>query len=139
MQLKPKGGNSMHLNPQTHKITIRGSLKIKTRTVRKIKTATAGCIWITGLLIAGSDSPYMPWLNGLGILMFSGISLISGQWLSRLDSSGSGKVIKTPPSRSEKTRCAGWKKPGWGMNSPWPGEYVSDGDDKIHGRIFSKI
>jgi hypothetical protein len=129
----------MHLNPQTHKINRRIGLKIKTTTAGKIKTAAAGCLWMAGLLIAGSDSPYMPWLNGLGILMFSGISLVSGQWLSRLDRPDSGMVNKAAPSRTEAMPCSGRKKAGWGMKSPWPGEYVSDGGQKFHGRIFSKI
>lgn len=129
----------MYLNPQTHKTTLRGSLKIKTTTVRKIKTALTGCVWMTGLLIAGSDSPYMPWLNGLGILIFSSISLVSGQWLSSLDQSDSGMVFKATSCRSEATARSGWKKAGWGLKSPWPREDGSDGDEKIHGRIFSKI
>jgi len=34
----------------------------------------AGTAWIAGLLVAGSDSPYMPWLNGIGLILFFGAS-----------------------------------------------------------------
>jgi hypothetical protein len=129
----------MHLNHKTHEISIWRDLKTKTTTVQKIKTAAAGCIWMTGLLIAGSDSPYMPWLNGLGILMFSGISLISGQWLSRLDRADSGTVFKTPPSRPGTPLRLECKKTGWGIKPPWPREHLSACQENVQGRIFSKI
>jgi hypothetical protein len=35
-----------------------------------------GTAWIAGILIAGSDSPYMPWLNGLGLVLFLGASVL---------------------------------------------------------------
>jgi len=33
-------------------------------------------LFVIGLTLAGSDSPYMPWLNGLGIIIFFGILLV---------------------------------------------------------------
>jgi hypothetical protein len=129
----------MHLNHETDEIKIRGGLKIKTKTAKKIKTAAAALFWMAGLLIAGSDSPYMPWLNGMGILMFSGISLVSGQWLSRLDRADSGKALNASPPRPEVTPGSGWKKAGWDMKSPWRRDHLSAGEEKIQGRIFSKI
>jgi len=38
-----------------------------------------GAIWVTGLLIAGSDSLYMPWLNGIGLILFLGASILLGK------------------------------------------------------------
>jgi len=38
-----------------------------------------GVVWVTGLLIAGSDSPYMPWLNGIGLGLFLGASILLGK------------------------------------------------------------
>ncbi|MCD4676866.1 MAG: hypothetical protein KAJ25_03230 [Desulfobacula sp.] len=38
-----------------------------------------GTAWTTGLLIAGSDSPYMPWLNGIGLLLFFSASILLGK------------------------------------------------------------
>ncbi len=129
----------MQLNHETDERKIRGRLKIKTKTARKIKTAAAACVWMAGLLIAGSDSPYMPWLNGLGILMFSGISLISGQWLSCLDRADSGRDFKATPSGPVAIPGSGWKKAGWGMKPPWRRDHLSACEEKIQGRIFSKI
>ncbi|MCP4023135.1 MAG: hypothetical protein GY729_14935, partial [Desulfobacteraceae bacterium] len=40
-----------------------------------------GTGWVAGLLIAGSDSPYMPWLNGLGILIFFGAGLLMKKYM----------------------------------------------------------
>lgn len=62
----------------------------------KIQVIAGGCIWVAGLLIAGSDSPYMPWLNVFGAGVFSGISLILGKLLSRLE---------TPVSDSRAADC----------------------------------
>ena len=36
---------------------------------------TLGLIWTLGLLLAGSDSPLMPWTNISGILLFAAASL----------------------------------------------------------------
>jgi len=47
----------------------------------KLQVVAGGCIWVAGLLIAGSDSPYMPWLNGIGAVVFSGASLVLGKLL----------------------------------------------------------
>ncbi|MBU0463170.1 MAG: hypothetical protein KKE12_06090 [Proteobacteria bacterium] len=38
-----------------------------------------GIAWVAGLLIAGSDSPYMPWLNGIGLILFLGASILLGK------------------------------------------------------------
>jgi uncharacterized protein (DUF58 family) len=40
----------------------------------------AGLIWVLGLLAAGSDSVYMPWLNVVGAMIF----LLASIWLGRL-------------------------------------------------------
>ncbi len=49
----------------------------------KIIQVTAGLTWIIGLLAAGSESPYMPWANILGALVFLGISIYIGHFFSR--------------------------------------------------------
>ena len=46
----------------------------------------AGLGWIAGLLVAGSENPYMPWINFLGVLVFFGASLILGKTLPMLES-----------------------------------------------------
>jgi len=40
----------------------------------------AGLIWVLGLLAAGSDSVYMPWLNVVGAMIF----LLASIWLGRV-------------------------------------------------------
>ena len=42
-----------------------------------------GMVWVAGLLLAGSDSPYMPWLNGMGVVLFLGAALVLGKFLHR--------------------------------------------------------
>jgi len=34
-----------------------------------------GFFWTVGLLIAGSDGDFMPWVNGLGLLLFAASSI----------------------------------------------------------------
>jgi hypothetical protein len=42
-------------------------------------TGVVGIIWVAGLLIAGSDSPYMPWVNTIGLILFFIASLMLGK------------------------------------------------------------
>lgn len=46
----------------------------------KTMTGITALIWIAGLLIAGSESPYMPWMNLAGGILFLGTSF----WLGRV-------------------------------------------------------
>ncbi len=32
--------------------------------------------WVAGLLISGSDNNFMPWVNGIGLLLFAAASLL---------------------------------------------------------------
>ena len=32
--------------------------------------------WVAGLLISGSDNNFMPWVNGIGLLLFATASLL---------------------------------------------------------------
>ncbi len=45
-------------------------------------TGLAGTAWAAGLLIAGSESPYMPWFNLVGLFIFLGASLLMGRQLN---------------------------------------------------------
>lgn len=47
----------------------------------KICIAMTGLAWVAGLLIAGSDNTCMPWINGLGLILFFLASLILGKLL----------------------------------------------------------
>lgn len=63
-----------------------GGVKVKqTENQNKIYdhclTGVMGIMWIAGLLIAGSDSHYMPWINIIGLVLFSGASLLMGKRL----------------------------------------------------------
>lgn len=49
----------------------------------KCVTGLTGAAWIAGLLIAGSDSMYMPWLNGMGLFVFTGASILMGKRLNQ--------------------------------------------------------
>ncbi len=54
-----------------------------------------GCVWVAGLLVAGSDSPYLPWLNLAGTLVFTGASLWLGRVLPLLDSTRQNSSFST--------------------------------------------
>lgn len=45
----------------------------------------AGIFWVAGLLIAGSDSSFMPWINILGLIVFSGASFLIGTRFHKMD------------------------------------------------------
>ena len=63
----------------------------------------SGIAWIAGLLIAGSDSQYMPWLNGIGLLLFFGASILLGRLFSPLHSNPGimlyPKFYQKPPAK----------------------------------------
>ncbi|WP_457551543.1 hypothetical protein [Desulfobacula sp.] len=50
----------------------------------KCLVGITGTAWVAGLLIAGSDSPYMPWLNGMGLMLFLGASILLGKLLGSM-------------------------------------------------------
>ena len=56
----------------------------------------AALIWVFGLLAAGSDSTYMPWLNVAGAIIFLLASLWLGRTLPRLEAST--RVVSSPVS-----------------------------------------
>ncbi|MFN2356966.1 MAG: hypothetical protein ABR534_04420 [Desulfotignum sp.] len=51
----------------------------------EIQLVPVVCVWVAGLLLAGSDGPFMPWLNGLGALVFAGAGLVLARMSSRMD------------------------------------------------------
>ena len=53
--------------------------------MQQIKTGIIATAWIFGLLIAGSDSPQMPWVNFLGLFLFAAASLGLGRSLHSPD------------------------------------------------------
>lgn len=67
---------------------------------RKCVIGLTGILWAAGLLIAGSDSPYMPFLNGIGLILFLSASLLLGRLFSPAHS-GVQKII--PPGCSQKS------------------------------------
>ncbi len=46
----------------------------------RMKCWVATFIWVTGLLLAGSDSPWMPYINGVGGVLF----LTATLWLAKI-------------------------------------------------------
>ena len=57
--------------------------------LKKCVTGIVGLIWVSGLLIAGSDSNYMPWVNGIGLILFFSASIILGKLFQSFDSNES--------------------------------------------------
>ena len=45
----------------------------------KIMLGIKGFFWVAGLLIAGSDSNFMPWVNGTGLLLFIASTIVLGK------------------------------------------------------------
>jgi len=42
--------------------------------------------WVAGLLISGSDNNFMPWINGIGLLLFATASLLLARQTVQLTS-----------------------------------------------------
>ncbi len=53
---------------------------------KKCLTGIVGILWVAGLLIAGSDSPYMPWINGIGLILFFCASIMLGKLFQSIES-----------------------------------------------------
>jgi hypothetical protein len=64
----------------------------------KLMIGLASIFWMMGLLLAGSDSPFMPWVNGLGLLVFLLASIFLGKLLNK-DKSASTLIIYPKFSR----------------------------------------
>jgi hypothetical protein len=99
----------------------------------RIKIAGAGCIWVAGLLMAGSDSLYMPWINALGALIFAGISLVLGNLLSCLDLPDPDRTGPGCPDRAMGEKFMGPVK------NVHNRKIVTSYAVGAQGRIFSKI
>ncbi len=66
----------------------------------KLKIGFVSIFWMAGLLLAGSDSSLMPWVNGLGLLLFLLASLFLGKLLNKNKSSSTLIIY---PKFSRKT------------------------------------
>lgn len=62
-----------------------------------------GTAWTAGLLVAGSDSPYMPWLNCIGLILFFSASVLLGKLIKPLRSSAG---VKKASNQSQKQKAA---------------------------------
>ncbi|MBU1341479.1 MAG: hypothetical protein KKE44_00980 [Proteobacteria bacterium] len=72
--------------------------------IEKGRIGLIGTAWTFGLLIAGSDSPFMPWLNGAGLVLFFGASILLG------------KIVKPSQSNADTLRYSKFhEKPGVSM------------------------
>ncbi|MCK5836960.1 MAG: hypothetical protein KAH09_06805 [Desulfobacula sp.] len=87
--------------------------QIKKTVYEKGVLGVTGTIWIAGLLISGSDSPYMPWLNGMGLLLFLGATLLLGKKCLQPSHHTAGsradveiyQELKVTARVSQKTNC----------------------------------
>ena len=72
---------------------------------KKLFICISGSAWVAGLLIAGSDNPYMPWVNGLGLFLFVFASALIGRYFRpahySTESSGSKRCARKQISRSQ--------------------------------------
>lgn len=70
----------------------------KKKTVQKqLVLMMAGLLWVTGLLLAGSDNPYMPWSNLGGLALFYGASVVMARQIETSGQTSLGKVSDIKP------------------------------------------
>ncbi|WP_022668683.1 hypothetical protein [Desulfospira joergensenii] len=70
----------------------------------RIWVVLAGIAWSAGLLIAGSESPHMPWVNIMGALVFFAASLMLGKILPDLEISPGAETKQTRSARPVPAR-----------------------------------
>ncbi|HKK91386.1 MAG TPA: hypothetical protein VJ936_08295 [Desulfobacteraceae bacterium] len=95
----------------------------KNRAREKTITGMAGVLWVAGLLAAGSDNPYMPWTNLLGLGVFSLATHLMKRQLCRADKE---EILAQPalqPCVVHEKRCAA--SPGLGHIDFAPGSSSS--------------
>jgi hypothetical protein len=92
----------------------------KKNIVNRCAMGLAALIWVFGLLAAGSDSIYMPWLNVAGAIIFLLASLWLGRTLPRLEESC--RVVSSPVSvRTKGLGTTFVKKQNSRVNSRYTG------------------
>lgn len=69
------------------------------KTYEKFYICVTGSTWVAGLLIAGCDSPYMPWVNGVGLILFFCSSVLLGKHFRKFEA---GNGCNIPPTESQK-------------------------------------
>ena len=70
----------------------------KKKTVQEqLALMMAGLLWVTGLLLAGSDNPYMPWSNLGGLALFYGASVVMARQIETSGQTSLGKVSEIKP------------------------------------------
>ncbi len=75
----------------------------KKKTVQEqLVLMVAGLLWVTSLLLAGSDNPYMPWSNLGGLALFYGATVMMARRLETPGRQplGAVKEIKSSPRSS---------------------------------------
>lgn len=48
-----------------------------------MKLIISALFWVAGLMLAGSDGPFMPWTNVLGLIVFFGANISIGREAQR--------------------------------------------------------
>lgn len=72
----------------------------RNKTMDHIIRGSVGITWVAGLIIAGSDNAYMPWVNGVGLFLFLGASIFMGKYL-KASSKETGTFIHARFSKNE--------------------------------------
>ncbi len=118
---------------QQSKLMTKETLKTK---VLVIITALA---WAGGLLLAGSDGPFMPYLNAVGVVVFLCASLVLGRMLPRLEAKESMQVgrplPKMPNSYPPVARPRPVARPGRRRTAAMPNTFVGG----IHPRYAREM
>ncbi len=90
--------------------------------------------WAGGLLLAGSDGPFMPYLNGVGVVVFLCASIILGRILPRLEANDVMSVGRPLPKMSRASRPVA-VKPGRRHTAAMPNTFAGG----IHPRYAREL
>ncbi len=69
-----------------------------------ILTGTVTMVWIFGLIMAGSEGDFMPWVNIMGLILFAWASSLLTKTISLTESEAdNAAVVKTQADKAHRT------------------------------------
>ncbi len=103
---------------------------------RKFLVIITALAWAGGLLLAGSDGPMMPYLNGVGVIIFLCASLVLGRILPGLETKETMTMGRPLPKMSKPAaRPRPAMRPGRRRTAAVPNSFAGG----IHARYAREL
>ncbi len=86
--------------------------QVSNKKYQKCLVGISGVMWVAGLLIAGSDSPYMPWVNGIGLILFFCASFALSKLFRSYETDANVILSQGTDQKCHPADAASMKRPG---------------------------